>query len=76
MDTDYKFIAIDVGSYGKNSDGGVLSNSKLGEKLRKNDFNLLQPAPLIENGDLHTYIIVRDEAFALKTCKLRPYSRK
>lgn len=30
VDADYRFIAMDIGSYGKNSDGGIFSNSKLG----------------------------------------------
>lgn len=30
VDAHYKFIAIDVDSYGKNSDGSIFSHSKLG----------------------------------------------
>lgn len=33
VDADYRFIAVDIGSYGKNSDGGIFSNSKLGNAL-------------------------------------------
>jgi hypothetical protein len=39
VDANYKFIAVDIGFYGKNSDGGIFANSKLGRGL--------------ENGKLH-----------------------
>jgi len=37
VDANYKFIAIDVGSYGKNSDGGIFANSSFGKDLEKKE---------------------------------------
>lgn len=41
----YEFIMVDVGDSGRNSDGGVLANSNIGEVIlgEKNVLNL--PAP-------------------------------
>ncbi|XP_008183391.1 protein ALP1-like [Acyrthosiphon pisum] len=75
VDADYKFIAIDVGSYGRNSDGGIFSQSVIGQKLNNKTLNVPEPAPLTENGDPQPYVIVGDEAFPLKSYLLRPYSR-
>lgn len=33
VDADYRFIAVDIGSYGKNSNGGIFCISKLGNAL-------------------------------------------
>lgn len=74
VDADYKFIAIDVGAYGRNSDGGILSKSIIGKKLQSKTFNIPEPAPIIQNGQPQPYVIVDDEAFPLKTYLLRPYS--
>lgn len=75
VDADYKFIAIDVGSYGRNSDGGIFSNSEMGKKFQDKTFDVPQPMPLIEGGEPLPYVIVGDEAFPLKTYLLRPYSK-
>lgn len=75
VDADYKFIAIDVGSYGRNSDGGIFSKSEIGEKLHSKTFNVPEPTPLVENGRPQPYVVVGDEAFPLKPYLLRPYSR-
>lgn len=32
VDADYKFIIVNVGDLGKNSDGGIFSRSELGKK--------------------------------------------
>ena len=36
VDAEYKFLALDVGSYGKNSDGNIFSKSVIGKKLHRN----------------------------------------
>ncbi|XP_008180960.1 protein ALP1-like [Acyrthosiphon pisum] len=75
VDADYKFIAVDVGSYGRNSDGGIFSKSIIGKRLSSNTFNVPKPIPIIENGEPQPYVVVGDEAFPLTTYLLRPYSR-
>lgn len=39
VDADYKFITIDVGSYGKNSDGTVFRDSQLDKSLLTNQLD-------------------------------------
>jgi hypothetical protein len=36
VDADYKFVTIDLGGYGKSSDGGLFSRSILGKSLEEN----------------------------------------
>lgn len=38
VDANYKFIYIDVGSYGRNSDGAIFANSALGKSLTSDSF--------------------------------------
>ena len=33
VDARYKFTVVDIGSYGKNSDGGIFAHLKLGKYL-------------------------------------------
>jgi len=40
VDAQYKFIAVNIGAYGKNSDGGILSHSNIGKALEKNKMNI------------------------------------
>lgn len=46
VDANYKFIAVDIGAYGKNSDGGIFSNSKLGRALAASKYNIPNERPL------------------------------
>ena len=46
VDADYCFSAVDIGSYGSNSDGGIFANSLLGQGLATNQLNLRPPVCL------------------------------
>jgi len=46
VDANYRFIAVDIGSYGRQSDGRTLKNSILGQKLEKNELDFPDDADL------------------------------
>ncbi|CAB3979551.1 Hypothetical predicted protein [Paramuricea clavata] len=63
----YEFILIDVGDNGRQSDGGVYTNSKIGYAIDKNLLDIPTP-DIIENSGS-----TMDDAFSLKTYMLKPY---
>nr|CAI5867877.1 unnamed protein product [Callosobruchus analis] len=73
VDADYRFITVDVGGYGRNSDGGIFRSSQLGKKLLSNQLNLPEPKPLPQTNIILPYVIVGDEAFPLLRNVMRPY---
>ncbi|XP_029348165.1 protein ANTAGONIST OF LIKE HETEROCHROMATIN PROTEIN 1-like [Acyrthosiphon pisum] len=77
-DADGKFITIDVGEYGRNSDGRVLKECAFGQQLLKNKLDLPEPSTLPgeENEPPYAYYFVGDEAFPLMNNLLRPYPRR
>lgn len=64
-DANYRFVSIDIGAYGRQSDGGIFKHSLLGQKLEANAMDLPAPKPLWENGPDLSYVIVAAEAFPL-----------
>nr|CAI5838521.1 unnamed protein product [Callosobruchus analis] len=62
-DANYKFIAVEVGAYGRQSDGGTFSDSNIYQRLEAKTI----PAP---------YVLLGDDAYPLKTYLLKPYSRQ
>lgn len=77
-DAAYKFTLADVGDNGRQSDGGVYSNSKLGYAI---DHNLLNfpSADRIEgsgNDIKYPYVFVADDAFSMKSYMVKPYPDK
>lgn len=73
VDANCKFIAVDIGSYGKNSDGGIFANSALGKGLENGTMNIPEDSPLPGTNILAPYVILGDEAFPLKKYLMRPY---
>ena len=70
----FRFTLVDVGEAGRQSDGGVFSNSSLGQALESEQLSIPKASPLPHN--IHQplpYVIVGDEAFPLKSYMLRPY---
>lgn len=73
VDAHCNFIAVDVGAYGRNSDGGIFANSNLGKALQQRSLNVPEKS-VIPNTDIQVpYVIVADEAFPLKDYMMRPY---
>lgn len=76
VDANYKFTMINVGSFGRISDGGVLNNSPFGKLLYEKKLDLPSRRPLHENGEPMPYVVVADEAFRLSENLLKPYPRR
>lgn len=73
FDANYKFTLIDVGAYGKNSDGGILSRCSFGKKFFKDDLGFPPDKPLPGTAILMPHVLVGDEAFPLNKHLMRPY---
>jgi len=76
VDANYNFIAVDVGAYGKNSDGGILAHSNFGKSLENGSLNIPNDEILPNTNISAPYVILGDEAFPLKTYLMRPYPGK
>lgn len=76
VDANYKFIAIDVGSYGREGDAGIYLKSKIGKKIKNNTFNIPAPKALPRTNNIVPHVIVGDEAFALHENLMKPYPRQ
>ncbi|KAJ8665073.1 hypothetical protein QAD02_006735 [Eretmocerus hayati] len=72
----YEFTYIDVGSYGRRSDGGVFADSSFAKSLLEGTLDIPPPEEVIEGGPPFPYCFVADEAFPLSKNVLRPYSGK
>lgn len=76
-DAKYRFLYVDVGSYGKDSDSFIFQNSSLNRKLQNNELNIPNGNPLFgTHHPVMPYVFVGDEAFSLSQHVLRPYSGK
>lgn len=75
VDANYKFIVVDIGAFGKNSDASILRNSNLGKGLQNGTLNIPSPKILPGGNDVLPHVIIGDEAFPLCTNLMRPYSR-
>ena len=87
VDTNYKFLYVNVGGQGRISDGGMFKNSELYHLLNNGEINLpdsrqlpnlssLNDSFLVESnrGSEVPYIVVADDAFHLTTYCMKPYS--
>lgn len=75
VDDKYRFTAVDVGSYGRNSDGGIFASSKLAGRIESKSLNIPNDKPLPGSDREMPHVFVGDEAFPLMKNLLRPYPR-
>ena len=63
----YEFIMVNVGDYGRLSDGSVFASSQLGNAINTGSLNVPNPRCLGSTDTLYPYVFVGDDAF------LKPY---
>ncbi|CAH1965361.1 unnamed protein product [Acanthoscelides obtectus] len=73
---DYKFICVDIGGFGKNSDGGIFETSNMGKRFEQNLMSVPAPRFLPGQNEICSYVLIGDEAFALKPYLMRPFPYK
>lgn len=75
VDTNNKFIIVDIGSYGKEGDAGILPKSNLGKLISTGQFKFPEPRCLPNTDIVLPHVFVGDEAFKLTNTMMRPYPR-
>lgn len=73
VDPNYKFIFIDVGSYGKESDSTIFQTSSFYHKLVNNQLNIPGPKPLPGRHQPVPHVFIGDGGFKLETFLMRPF---
>ncbi|XP_018396263.1 PREDICTED: putative nuclease HARBI1, partial [Cyphomyrmex costatus] len=74
-DAKYRFIIVDIGGEGRQSDGGVFRNSLIGHYFENASLKLPNPKPVEIDGPALPYVLLADEAFPLTNFMMRPYLR-
>ena len=72
-DAKYKFILVDIGDSGRQSDGNVYANSNLGYAIENKLLNVPLDAKIIGSARVLPYVFVADDAFGLKRHMMKPY---
>lgn len=76
VDPDYRFLAIDVGGYGKEGDAGLFAASNMGKWINSGLFPFPPPKKIAQQGIPLPHVIVGDEAFKLTSHMMRPYPKE
>ena len=76
VDANYRFLAVDVGSYGKEGDAGIFNKSNLGKSIHNGIIKFPDPMPFPGTDTLLPHVILGDEAFKLTTSMVRSYPRE
>jgi hypothetical protein len=76
VDANYKFLWVDVGIPGSNSDAGIFNASTLKQALESDTLGVPAPAPLPGDDKPTPYFLVGDDAFALKTWMMKPHAQR
>jgi len=76
VDANYKFLWVDVGSNGASSDSQLFNGCELKEMIELEELCIPKPEPL-PGGEVDVpYFLIGDDAFALRTWLMKPYSKK
>lgn len=77
VDANYKFMVVDIGSYGKEGDAGILAKSQIGKEIYNDEFNFPPPSLLpYSKNIILPHVIIGDDAFKLNKNVMKPYPKK
>ncbi|KAK3106532.1 hypothetical protein FSP39_022055 [Pinctada imbricata] len=76
VDADYKFLWVDVGANGSASDTQVFTFCELKQAIDNSEMNFPSPEPLPHDNEDMPYFLVGDDAFALRTWMMKPFSKR
>ncbi|XP_029347796.1 protein ALP1-like [Acyrthosiphon pisum] len=74
VDPNYKFLIVDIGSYGRHSDSSIFENSSFYREFIQGK-TILPPKPLPGTTTPVPHVFVGDEGFKLETFLMRPFPR-
>lgn len=72
-DSNYKFLYVDIGAYGKSADCTIFKNSKLFQKLNNNELNIPESRLLKGSHIANPFVLIGDEGFGISKFLMRPY---
>lgn len=75
-DAKCKFVTIEVGGFGRQSDGGTFASSALYKMKSSGELKFPKDAELPNTIISMPYVLVADEAYPLLDWVLRPYARR
>ncbi|XP_056378939.1 uncharacterized protein LOC130274527 [Hyla sarda] len=76
-DAQYRLIAVDIGSYGRNNDSRVFKNSVMGRRIYSGEMGLPEPRAFPgTDGPPMPFVFIGDEAFQMCGNLLKPYSSR
>ncbi|XP_069612086.1 uncharacterized protein [Ranitomeya imitator] len=76
-DADCRFIAMDIGAFGRGNDSQTFKNSDMGRRVYGKNFNFPRPRPLPNTQcPPMPFVMVGDEAFQMCENLLKPYSSR
>ena len=73
-DAQYRFLFVDIGSYGRDNDAAIFSQSELSIGFENGNFNI--PEPTTVNGFMLPYVLVGDDIFPLQNWLMKPFPGK
>ena len=76
VDAEYKFLWVDVGANGGCSDAQLWNDCELKDMVVSNEIGLPQAESLVPGEQEVSYFIIGDDAFALNTYMMKPYSKR